>query len=203
MIQHTDEYWYEQMLKEDSSARPLTSTQKSIIIERSVQEAERQKARMEAEYGRQTAETYLNHLGFTIIWEEGELMPSFLYMGLLEPDERRVRMNHTVISLAEDYLRRYLPDEPQQLGKIREIVCFHELFHAIEECTEDIYTRNVRVGRRLLKLIPYQAAVDAASEIGAVHFSKIMSDVQFSPYLYTQYVRTAANIELEVKDGHR
>lgn len=202
MEQYTDEYWYEMVLNEDSAARPLTSIQKSIIIRKSMQEAELQKKRMETEYGKQTAEEYLRQLGFVIERDEGALMPSFLYMGLMEPDEKKVRLNQTVISLTEDYMRRHFRKAAAELQKFREIICFHELFHAIEESTENVYTRNVRIKKHFMHVIPYYVNVNAASEIGAIHFSKIMSDVQFSPYVYTQYALAAANTELEVEDEH-
>ena len=72
----------------------------------------------------------------------------------------------------------------------------------IEECTPDIYTRNVRVPGRFLGMIPCCRKVEAASEIGAIHFSKLMSDVAFSPYIYTRYLMAAANQDLEVRYGH-
>lgn len=202
MKQYTDEYWYEMVLNENSAAGPLTSIQKSIIIKKCIQEAEQQKKRIESEYGKQQAKEYLKQMGFTIERDEGELMPSFLYMELMEPDCKKVCLNQTVISLVEEYMCRRFSEDTAQLEKFREIVCFHELFHVIEEYIKDIYTRNVRVKKHFMHIAPYYVKVDAASEIGAIHFSKIMSDVQFSPYIYTQYVLAAVNIDLEVEDEH-
>ena len=188
-----DEYWYELLMMADSAARALTSKQKSIIIKKSMQAAELQKQRIEAEYGFLRAADYVHRLGFSVEQEDGGWMPSFLYMGLMLPAEKKVLLNRTVLLRVEDYMLSNHPGETEQLEKFREIVCFHELFHVIEEGCAGIYTRNVQVRTRLLNLIPCRRTMDAASEIGAVHFSRIMSNASFSPYVYIQYALAAAD----------
>ncbi len=193
-----DEICYMKLLEEDSAAKPLKSIEKSTIIKRCMQEAQLQRQRIIKQFGSMRAEDYIKKLGFHIIEEAPELMPSFMYMGLLEPDSRTVRLNRRVMSLAEGYMRGMTecPEEP--LKKFREIVLFHELFHGIEEQTPGICTRQVKIRTRFLGIIPVDRRVETASEIGAIHFSKLMAEASFSPLLYTNYLLAATKHDMEV-----
>ena len=120
-------------------------------------------------------------------------MPSFLYMGILEPDTGLVRLNRTVLTLLETYLKAHFSPEDERILRMRDVVLFHELYHVIEERTEGIYTRNVRAKQWGLGKLSFNRKVEAASEIGAIHFSKLMAGVLFPPYLYTRYLLAATN----------
>lgn len=206
MVQYPDEHWYLELLDADLTAKTLTSDEKSIIIRYSMQEADLQKTCIEKRFGIRTAAEYLAALGYRVEEDDRELMPAFLYLGVIDPDESTVYVNYKLIELVESYvesrIRHSVSGAEFPSGRLREVVCWHELYHAIEECTKGIYTRNVRVPRRFSGLFGYPAAVQAASEIGAIHFSKLMSHLRVSPYLYTQFAAAAVNIELEVDDGH-
>lgn len=202
MYQYPDEHWYQELLDADSTAKTLTSDEKSIIIKDSMREAELQKTCIEKRFGIRTAVEYLAALGYRVEEDEREIMPAFLYMGVTDPGEHVVYVNHKLIDLVENYIGKSVSGTVFPPGRLREVVYWHELYHTIEECTKGIYTRNVRAPRRFLGLFECPAAVNAASEIGAIHFSKLMSHLRVSPYLYTQFAAAAVNIELEVDDGH-
>lgn len=202
MADYTDEYWYNLLLSKDSLSLPLTSSQKSIIIRKSMHEAALQKEHIRHYFGKQDPESCLYKMGFSLKNDSRELMASFLYMGLMEPGSKTVWINTSLISMVEDYMEIHVSCHDSRKEKLREIVCWHELYHAIEENTPGIYTRNVKMKTRFLGFIPYSRNLDSPSEIGAIHFSKLMSGASFSPYIYTQYLMAAANENLEVRHGH-
>ena len=197
-----DKFWYERLLEEDSASRLLNSSEKSSIIKQCMQEAQIQKQRLKKLFGEQQADIYIKRLGYQIEEEEPELMPSFLYMGITEPDRRTVRLNQTVIRLLRAYLEGHVPAGSGQRERMMDIILFHELFHVIEESTAGIYTRNVKVPCRILGLFPWSRRIEAASEIGAIHFSKLMAEADFPPYLYTQYLLAATNQYTDVDDEY-
>ena len=82
---------------------------------------------------------YIYKLGYHIEEEETELMPGFLYMGIMEPDRQTIRLNLRVINLAEAYMEKslHLSREAEQVKKFRDIILFHELYHVIEEKTPE------------------------------------------------------------------
>lgn len=191
--QYSDEQWYMQLLEKDSVTKQLNCSQKAAIINHSMQEAEDQLPHMKERLGEfGSPQESLRRLGFPAVAEDSPLMPSFLYMGLLVPDEHKVLLNERALSLMEDWLsRRFAPEDPVRT-RFREIVALHELYHAWEELHPDIYTRNVCVPQRLFGLFHTTARVETASEIGAIHFSKIAAGVSFCPCVYMQYLRLAA-----------
>lgn len=198
--QWSDENWYALFLQGDPVARPLNSSQKSSIIRLSMQEAKRQMQTLRQRFGTEEPEPCLRQLGYRIEEENPELMLHFLYMGLTVPDEHKVCLNRTVLGVLEQYMHTHLPAGDPQREKLRDIVLYHELFHVLEETSEDIYTRRVYATRKLLGCIPWKSKVEAASEIGAVHFSKLMARAEFSPCLYTRYLLAATNQKTDM-DG--
>lgn len=196
-----DMWWYGRMLEKDSAARRLNYCQKSSIIEQSMQEAERQRLRVEKEFGDKTALACIKELGFQVEREEPEAMPSFLYMGMMEPGERIVRFNETVLSLGEAYLAARFGREAAICVRFREIVAWHELYHCLEEETPGIYTRRAAARIHIAGPLWRSRRVEAASEIGAVHFSKLAAGVSFCPCLYTHYLLAATKQDMEVEDA--
>lgn len=196
----SDEFWYQQLLCKDSMGKRLNSEEKSTIMKSSMQEAANQLLIIEKKYGRKTPEEYLSLYGFQIQKEEPELMPSFMYMGLLVPNEKKVLLNETVIRLGESQMKSRLSSSDPIRIHFRDIILYHELYHCIEELSPEIYTRNVQTRCRIFGPITRMRRVEAASEIGAVHFSKLAAGVSFCPYIYTQYLLAATKQDTEVKD---
>lgn len=62
-------------------------------------------------------------------------------------------------------------------------VLSHELFHIIEMNEPDIYTYRFLSEEKCL-FCKRPVRVEAASEIGAFHFAKIMNDLPYSPILF-------------------
>lgn len=193
MESYSDAEWYMQLLEKDSAAKQLNYPQKNGIINASIQEAENQLLRIEDLFGElKSPQESLRRLGFIIEPEEPALMPSFMYMGLLVPSEHKVLVNETVLRFTESWLaQHFAPQDPVRVH-FREIVLFHELYHAWEELHPEVYTRNVRVPRRLFGFLNTTVPVETASEIGAIHFSKIAAGVSFCPCVYMHYLRLAA-----------
>lgn len=197
---HSDEFWYEQLLDTDPAAKQLNHAEKSDIIRNCMQEAARQLSCIEEEYGAHRPEEYLERLGFTIVHDTPELMPTFLYMGMMYPGSKTVALNETVIALGESRLQNRLSSDDPMRTQFRPIILFHELYHVWEESHPQVYTRNCTVTDRWLGLLTRQQRIEAASEIGAIHFSKLASGVSFNPYLYTQLLLAAVNRNVEIEN---
>ncbi|HJB08542.1 MAG TPA: hypothetical protein H9716_11890 [Candidatus Enterocloster faecavium] len=200
MKQEAEMERYRKLLEEDSASKLLNFSEKSSIIKRSMQEAQSQQQRLIRQFGMREAEGYIKELGYRIEEEEPELMPHFLYMGIMEPKGRVIRLNRTVMKLAVSYMKSKSSCEKEQIEKFREIILFHELYHGIEEQTAGIYTRNVKVSRRLAGVFTTTRRIESASEIGAIHFSKLMAGASFSPCLYMDYLLAAIHMHSEVRD---
>ncbi len=64
-------------------------------------EAEKQLNMLKKQYGKRTAKEYLDLFNFHIEVEKPELTPSFLYIGMMVPEEMKILLNETVIALGE------------------------------------------------------------------------------------------------------
>ncbi|MEG2931476.1 MAG: hypothetical protein RR825_06785, partial [Ruthenibacterium sp.] len=65
---------------------------------------------------------------------------------------------------------------------------------ALEEQTPGIYTRSRMLERKSFGLFPSWRGLDGASEVGAIHFSKCMAGVSYSPCIYERYLLWALGI---------
>ncbi len=200
MKNYSDEFWYMHILDKDSVGKQLNLEEKSTIIKYSMQEAERQLKLLGDQHGKRTVKGYLDYFGFHIETEKPELMPSFLYMGMMVPEEKKVLLNETVITLGESRMEIRLSSDSDIYRCFRDIILWHELFHVLEEQRPQIYTRSVQARCSFLGLFKRMRKVEAASEIGAIHFSKLASGVSFCPYVYTQYLLAATKQDTEVED---
>ena len=163
-------------------------------------EVEKQLNMLKKQYGKRTAKEYLDLFNFHIEVEKPELTPSFLYMGMMVPEEKKILLNETVIALGESRMEIRLFSDNDMYRCFRDIILWHELFHVLEERTPQIYTRSVQVNCSFLGFFRRMKKVEAASEIGAIHFSKLAAGVSFCPYLYTQYLLAATKQDTEVED---
>ena len=144
MKNYSDEFWYMHILDKDSVGKQLNLEEKSTIIKYSMQEAERQLKLLGDQYGKRTVKGYLDYFGFHIETEKPELMPSFLYMGMMGPEEKKVLLNETVITLGESRMEIRLSSDSDIYRCFRDIILWHELFHVLEEQRPQIYTRSVQ-----------------------------------------------------------
>ncbi|AST56980.1 uncharacterized protein Thert_00837 [Thermoanaerobacterium thermosaccharolyticum] len=68
--------------------------------------------------------------------------------------------------------------------KLENIAFYHEFFHFIESKNSDIYTRKKNIVVSGILKYKYKLRSIGVSEVAAVHFSKLMSGISFSPVLY-------------------
>ena len=145
MKNYSDEFWYMHILDKDSACKQLNLAEKSTIIKYSMQEAKKQLNMLKKQYGKRTAKEYLDLFDFHIEVEKPELTPSFLYMGMMVPEEKKILLNETVIALGESRMEIRLSSNNDMYRCFRDIILWHELFHVLEEQIPQIYTRSVQV----------------------------------------------------------
>lgn len=117
--------------------------------------------------------------------KQDDLLGSKNILGLYDPQTATACVcEDTVASIERFIAERGLSD---LLGgySIFNVALLHEIFHSLEDRTPGIYTRSRMLRRKILSFFPVRIGLDAASEIGAVHFSKLMSRLPFSPCIYT------------------
>ncbi len=188
--------WYRSILRKDFCGCALSNEEEHRVVNGAVRAATDIAQQIKARYGLVSPQgpledSLLKSLGLRLVHTTEELAGPFLYIGLYEPDRRTITMNDSAILLLQQFIGENGLAELTPPGDIIRVALFHEIFHALEDVIPDIYTRSRMVERRMMGIFHYKRGLDSASEIGAVHFSKCMTDVAYSPCIYERYLLLA------------
>ncbi len=186
-----DENWYRYTLKKDPGCRSLTETETRTMLAKTVQTATDLAKQIAARYGSPAPQELLQSLGVKLEHTDAGLLDSLLVMGLYEPEIRAVTLNGNTIALVRQFIAANGLEDLTPANDIIRIALFHEIFHVLEEETPDIYTRSRMLKRKALGIFPYRRGLDGLAEVGAVHFSKWMAQVPYSPCIFERYLLLA------------
>lgn len=190
----SDALWYHGTLKSDLCGCRLSSEEESNVISGAMETAANMAQCVTAQYGQLSPQELLTAMNIKLVHIAEELREPYLYMGLYEPAIRTITLNDSTLLLikqfiSENGLETITPEED-----IIRLTLFHEIFHALEEETPGIYTRSAMLERKLLGIFPRKRGLSGVSEVGAVHFSKCMAGVSYSPCIYERYLLMALNL---------
>ena len=186
-----DGVWYRYTLKRDVCGCALSGDEERAVVDGAVRTAADMARRVTAQYGLLSPQKLAEVLCLKLVHTAGELREPYLYMGLYEPGTRTITLNDSAILLVRQFISATGLDGLTSAEDITRIVLFHEIFHALEEETPDIYTRSRMLERKVLGIFPYKRGLAGVSEVGAVHFSKCMAGVAYSPCMYERYLLLA------------
>lgn len=189
----SDESWYRNLLLNRPSAKKLTDLERSDVIENCMKTSTQIKKRLTEQYGKMSAKEYTEILGLKMEEETEDVIEGFLYMGLYQPSTNTITINKSVIDIVQKYITDNAIEDILPSGTIFETALYHEVFHAMEDRVEGIYTRSKMIKKTHFGLYSNYCGLDIASEIGAVHFSKIMCELDFSPCIYEQILLLNSN----------
>lgn len=190
-LEYSDHLWYRYTLKKDYCGCTLTENEERDVLTQAEQTATAMAKQMTERYGVLAPEELLKILGLKLEHTDVEFPDSYLVMGLFDPDTRTVMLNdRTILSVRQFIMDNDLNDLTPADDLLR-VAIFHEIFHALEEDTPDIYTRSRMLKRKVLGIFPYMRGLNGVSEVGAVHFSKCMSHISYSPCIYERFLLLA------------
>ncbi|MDR1772669.1 MAG: hypothetical protein LBS02_18865 [Hungatella sp.] len=179
-----DVKWYSRVLKSHPASCKLSKQEEKEILFYSMQTAETYALELKKRYGSVSGVSLAKAMGLSIKRRSEELRRPFLYMGIFEPEEGTVILNDSTLNAMKGFIKEYGFADLIREDALEEVVLFHEIFHWIEENTPGIYTRSKMLKRPVWNLFPRSRGLDGAGEVGAIHFSKIMSGISYSPCLY-------------------
>ena len=186
-----DRTWYRAMLKGDPCGCPTSDEEETDLLDGAMRTGSEMAQKIREKVGGCKPEEIAGDLRLTIVEEFEELRDPFLFLGLYEPTRRTITLNRSVLSFLEGFVAANNLQELIVCADITRSVLFHEIFHALEEETPEIFTRNHTVRRTALGLFSYKRRLDSISEVGAVHFSKCMTGIHYSPCIYERLLLLA------------
>lgn len=176
-----DRDWYRALMKSDICGCPTSDEEERELLEGAMRTAVAMQQKIRENYGECLPQEIAGDLQLKIVNKEEELREPFLFLGLYEPNNRTITLNRSALSLVEEFIASNNLESLISFADITRMVLFHEIFHALEEETPGIFTRSHTVKRKALRILPYKRRLDSLSEVGAVHFSKCMTDISYSP----------------------
>jgi hypothetical protein len=183
-----DNKWYQEKLRNDIRNCSLSEVIEMEVIHNSIHTSNQMASRILKTYGPVRPTELAKALNISTVKVNDEIDINFLYLALYDPNNRKIVINDTVLAMVQHFLIIYKLNELTSVEELLNSALYHEIFHALEDETPGIYTRSKMIKRKLVGLITYQRGLDGASEIGAIHFSKEMSGLSYSPCIFEKYI---------------
>lgn len=183
-----DDKWYQEKLKNDIRNCSLSEVVEMEVIHNSIHTSNQMASRIINTYGPVRPTELANALNISIVNVNEAIDNNFLYLALYDPNNRRIVINDAVLAMVQHFLVIYELNELTSVEDLLNSALYHEIFHSLEDETPGIYTRSKMIKRKLVGLITYQRGLDGASEIGAIHFSKVMLGLDYSPCIFEKYI---------------
>lgn len=199
LVKKSDKSWYRNLLLHRVASKKLTDQEYTTVIKNCMNTSHEVKKLLNEKYGIMCAKDYAEFLDIKVNEIVEDVMEGFLYMGLYQPSTNTITINKRVIEIVRKFISDQKIEDIVPSDTILETVLYHELFHAMEDRVKGIYTRSKMIKKTYFGLYTTYRGLDAASEVGAVHFSKIMCNIDFSPCIYEQILLLDADQSYEEK----
>jgi hypothetical protein len=190
-FKYQDAVWYRQMLRKDICGGPLSREESQAVVSGAVAVAAELAGNTAARYPGLTHSQLAGALDLRLAASDEEPTAAYARMGYYQPDSRIIVLNETALSLVRQFISANGLDDLTPPEDVARVAVFHEIFHALEEANPDIYTRSSMLRRRQFGLFTRSLGLRTASEVGAVHFSKCLAGISYSPCLFESYLLMA------------
>ena len=179
-----DQVWYGYLLKKGLFGYTLKEDEFSVIIDGSVKAAEELSQHISTTMTVCTPFVVADKLGLSLDFLSEEFRDPFLYFGMFYPKEKKIILNQSVLDFLKKMILQNKLEKIISPELLVDVILYHEIFHALEEITPGIFTRSRMRKQKWLGIFSYGSGFSGASEVGAVHFSKLMSGLHYSPCIY-------------------
>lgn len=186
-----DGLWYRYTLKKDVCGCALSSDEECTLMDGAVRTAAEMAQQVTGQYGLLSPQELAEAMRLKLVYITEELREPYLYMALYEPGTRTITVNESAVLLVRQFIDANRLDVLTPPNDIIRVALFHEIFHALEEETPGIYTRSRMLDRRILGMFSYKRSLAGVSEVGAVHFSRCMAGISYSPCIFERYLLLA------------
>ena len=200
-----DETWYRHILRQDVTGCPLTVDEVVAVLHGTLAVAMEVAREMEQTYPTLSPTELASALGLNIVpMDDNAGMGSMPLLGLYQPAGHRILLDENILAAIEEFIIASDLESLTPVKDLRVCVLYHEVFHAIEDTKPRVFTRSAMLQRKLFGSISWRRGLASASEIGAIHFSRLMAGTSYSPCIFEYYLLlTEGRINLGDFPGRR
>lgn len=187
-----DESWYRGLLAQDATGCSLSAEEVASILSGTIEAAVEVACETALKYPGLSPLALANALGLDVVrmGDHAGMGPVPL-LGLYQPAERQIMVRDETMATIAEFIATYELGQFTPATDLRTCVLYHEIFHAIEDAMPHIFTRSDMLQRKLFGLVSLRRGLAIASEIGAIHFSRLMAKTDYSPSIFGCYLLLA------------
>lgn len=177
LIQLNDRDWGMYLLSRSSLFKRMNGMQKTQVIEVSLKCAEEQYEKFRST----DLLDFAKAESVRIQEDDSPIQEAYLQLAFYRPKPPLIQISTKAIERIEEVIKEEQLNSLLGEVDLRQLVTAHELFHHMESMESEIFTQTPNVELKRFGRFRYRTRVAAASEIAAVHFSKLMLGLAYSP----------------------
>lgn len=193
LINKNDEDFYVTMLNQDLTARKFSYDKKKEIVANVLKVTEQFKQVLIKKFGERKPTDYSQLLGVPVKFIEEKDAFSYNFIGKYYEKDKQIVVNLYVVNQIADYIRAKQVDNLLDTEIISQVVVAHELFHYMQELYPDTFIEQKLYESKILGLFKIKTKLVVLEEIGAVSFSKTLSNLSYNPLIYNKMYAMAKN----------
>lgn len=186
LLERTDVQWYREMIRKSPFTKRIDLKKEDEMIVNAIKQAETFKERLLEQFGlKDKPMSYMISLDIPLDYVKEEASYGVQYLGYYSLKNKNITVNFTAVNLIIRNINKYKLDNVSQ-DKLRDTVIMHEMFHHLEELYPESYSNQKHLDTKIWGLFKSKINLSFVSEIAAVHFSKLMTDLEHSPLIYNE-----------------
>ncbi|MHB1653136.1 MAG: hypothetical protein ACYCVD_11755 [Desulfitobacteriaceae bacterium] len=182
-LKHLDDrIWDIFTLRKDPRFKKITLHERDRILECSPKYAYVQYSKLVGKFGQLTISEYVLRKSITVIEDDSEVDPIVPYFALYNSEPPVIKIACQSINCINKVLSNWEIAGELKSVNLKDVILAHELFHNLEEVSSDNKSHSTRLSK--LKHYFFDSYAVGSSEIAAMHFSRILNGIDFSPGIY-------------------
>lgn len=202
LMQKNERDWGFYLILRDNLFKKMSEKGKQDILNNSLKCAENEYYNFIEKFGQLIPSQYAEKLLLKVQDNNDKIEEMFMYFSLYNSEPPTITISETAMLLIKQVIEEEELKDILMDVNLKELAIAHEIFHHIESITPNIYTRHKNVSIFKFKSIKYEACAACASEIAAVHFSKMLTGLSYSPsvlgillaYSYSKDIKKVENL---------
>lgn len=186
LVHKKDEDFYITMLNKDVTACKFDLAKKLEVIEKTIDVTNQFKRVLVKRFGEGKPSYYVQRLGLEIRYINEKDTFTYNFIGQYDTKKKFITLNMYVINKINEFIRERRLTDLVKVDYVSEVVLAHELFHHMQELYPDTYIEQKNFEQKILGLFKIKTKLVVLEEIGAVSFSKTLSNLEFNPLIYNK-----------------
>ncbi len=183
LISIKDEEWGEYAFSRDPLKGKVTSELRKEMINKANECGKIEALKLKEKYKDVSIVNIIKKMGLEVIKKDSNITDSYIMFACYNSPNKITIFNENK-RLVENFINENKLKNKLKNIDIESVLLAHELFHHIEEKSEDIYTKNTKIVLWRIGPYKYKSGLISIGEIAAMSFAKEILSLHYNPYLF-------------------